>query len=75
MPKKVTTEHLAQMMAKGFEDIQGGMASKEDLSREIGDVRQDLEEIKLKFDHVAHKFEIKDLEKRVKVLEEKIEAK
>ena len=47
MPKKVTNEALARMMAKGFED----MAAKGDLEREVASIRHHLDEIKLKFDH------------------------
>jgi hypothetical protein len=80
VPKKITNEELARMMSKGFEDMSTKddlriMATKEDLTREILSVRHDLEEIKIKFDHVAHKFEVKDLEKRVSILENKIRAK
>ncbi len=49
MPKKVTTEDLARIMAKGFEDT----ATKADLKSlatksELAEIKQDLEEIKLK---------------------------
>ncbi|OGE88428.1 MAG: hypothetical protein A3J07_01395 [Candidatus Doudnabacteria bacterium RIFCSPLOWO2_02_FULL_49_13] len=69
MSKKVTNEELARMMAKGFED----MATKEDLKTLA--TKQDLEDLTLKFDNVAFKFEVKDLERRVDVLERKVSVK
>lgn len=67
MPKKVTNEGLARMMAKGFED----MATKNDLA----EIKLELEEINQKFDHVVYKFEVKDLQKRVTVLERRVGVK
>ena len=76
MPKKVTTEDLARMMAKGFENT----ATKEDLKTlatkaELAEIKEDLENIELKIGHLAYAFDVKDLKKRVTVLEHKIGAR
>ena len=71
MPKKVTTDDLARMMTKGFEN----MVTKDDLANELSGIKQDIEEIKLKFDNVAFKFEVKELERRVTNLEREIRRK
>jgi hypothetical protein len=70
MTKKITLdalaasiEELAIITAKGFENS----ATKKD----VISLEQGQEDIKLKLDNVAYRFEVKDLEKRVDRLESK----
>ena len=65
--KKVTLESLAAMVAEGFSNT----ATK----TEVAEIKQDLEDIKIKFDHVAYKFEVKGLEKRMAAVERKVGIK
>jgi len=76
---KQSQEELARMVAEGFVGVDKGfrgvhavMVTKDDLVSELAGIKQDLEDLKLKFDHVAYKFEVKDLEKRMAVVERKI---
>ena len=80
MPKKVTIEDLAQITARGFEGIQKDMATKDDLKQlatkaELAEIKEDLENIELKIGHLAYTFDVKDLKKRVTVLEHKVGVK
>lgn len=66
--KKVTLEDLAAMTAAGFENN----ATKMDLMQlRLNKLDQGQEDIKLRLDNVAYRFEVKDLEKRVEKLESK----
>jgi hypothetical protein len=64
---KEDNESLARMVANGFEDVREKMATKEDLARlELGQ-----ENIQLRVDVLAPQFEVRQLERRVKRLEDK----
>ncbi len=77
---KLSQEELARMVAEGFGAVDKsfqGVATKEDIAdlatkAELAEIKRDLEEILLKFDHVPYKFEVKDLQKRVAIIEHKI---
>jgi len=61
---------LARMIAKGFEQT----ATKTDLAElrsDLTEVNQKVELINDRLDHVAYKFEVKDLQARVTKLEQK----
>lgn len=61
-------EGLARMTAKGFEHITANMATKADINR----LEQGQEEIKLRLDNVAYRFELVELQKRVERLEHRV---
>lgn len=77
MPKKTknvtldalagSIEDLARMTAKGFSDIYERMATKADIAR----LERGQESIILRLDNAANRFELVELQKRVKVLEHK----
>jgi|WetSurMetagenome_2_1015567.scaffolds.fasta_scaffold1057655_1 hypothetical protein len=72
--KPITLDHLAAMVAEGFNDISGKMSTKSDIAELKADINrldQGQEDIKLRLDNVAFRFEIRDLEKRVLELEKK----
>ena len=84
MPKKVTTDDLAKMVAKGFNSIESKMASKddlkafatkEDLLKETSAIRDDIENLELRMGHLAYAFDVKDLKKRMVVVERKLGVK
>lgn len=68
-PKKnVTIDRLATMVAKGFEN----MATSDDiarLERDMARLHRSQEDIILKLDNVAYRFELVELQKRVELLE------
>ncbi len=67
-------ESLARMVANGFEDVMEKMATKVDITRlEQGQVvlEQGQENIRLRLESMAPHFEVKNLERRVKRLEDK----
>lgn len=63
-------EELARITAKGFENTP---TKKDftDLKADVGILQTDVSDIKLRLDNLAPKFEVRDLEKRVKRLEDK----
>jgi len=71
--KKITNEDLALMMKKGFDGIderfvrlEGGQG---EMKADIQELKTGQEDIKLRLDQAAWRFEMQDLEKRVEVLE------
>ncbi len=80
----VSNEELARMIAKGFNSVEIRMATKEDLKnlatkddlkREATEIRQDLENLELRIGSLAYAFDVKDLKKRMDVVERKIGVK
>jgi hypothetical protein len=81
--KKITLDGLAAMVADGFSEITGKMATKDDIANmatkddiarlegRINHIEIGQEDIKLRLDSVAYRFELTDLKKRVEKLEEK----
>ncbi|MFA6534553.1 MAG: hypothetical protein WCT37_05315 [Patescibacteria group bacterium] len=68
---KVTIDDLAVMVKEGFEAVGSEINDlKKEMRSEISDLKQGQEEIKLKLDNVAYRFELVELEKRVKLLEQ-----
>ncbi|MCL5666941.1 MAG: hypothetical protein M1383_04200 [Patescibacteria group bacterium] len=70
--KKITLDDLAAMVAEGF----SGMATKDNLKSmatkaDIAKLEQGQEDIKLRLDNVAYRFELVELQKRVTRLEQK----
>lgn len=74
--RKITIDDLAIMVKKGFDNM------GEDMNRGFGTInkRMDLleqghEEIKLRLDNVAYRFELVELQKRVETSEKRIGMK
>lgn len=65
---KESVDELAQITAKGFENVGVDISN---LKSDVGQLQSDVSDIKLRLDNLAPKFEVKDLEKRVRRLEEK----
>ena len=65
--KNVTTDDLAVMIQSGFENT----AIKTDLRKLEDKVDKNHEEITLKLDNVAYRFELVELQRRVELLEKK----
>ncbi len=67
MAKKISTiEDLARLTQRGFEDVGKNFQHVE---RRLDNLEQGQEDIKLRLDNVAYRFELQELEKRVKKLE------
>ena len=67
--KEITNEDLAAMVQRGFSEM------KDYVDKGFYTLGQGQEDIKLRLDNVAYRFELKDLEKRVKKLELKLGPK
>ncbi|MCK5122869.1 MAG: hypothetical protein KAQ87_01855 [Candidatus Pacebacteria bacterium] len=75
--KETTIDDLAIMIGKGFKHVEGRINSlereQEKTKEEIKEFRRENylehEEMKIRFDNVAHRFELVELQKRVGVLE------
>lgn len=77
MPQKpITNEELARMINKGFDGNDkrfDKVDSKLDkIEVRLDNIDQGQEEIKLRLDNVAYRFEVEDLKKRVKKIELKV---
>ena len=78
--RPITIEKLAGMIGNGFEDVCGRIDNvKKDVNTRLDkmDIRLDnleqgQEEIKVRLDNVAYRFEVEDLKKRVKKIELKV---
>jgi hypothetical protein len=87
MAKKVTLDNLAGMIKCGFDDMGGrivGVEKKVDgfeksLKKELAILSEintrEHEEIKLRLDNVAYRFELVELQKRVDKLEKSVFSK
>ncbi len=85
--KKITTEDLAGMTKRGFDEIgeivkngfnemrQGFETINKNISILSENNTRDHEDIKLRLDNVAYRFELVELQKRVEVLEKKAGVK
>lgn len=74
--KKITIEDLAMMVKNGFDEAEKKGGERFDkLEKRLGDLEQGQEEIKLKLDNVAYRFELVELQKRVEILEKKAGVK
>jgi len=69
MSKEITNEELAKMVKLGFD---GQDRRFDRIEKQINILEQGQEEIKLRLDNVAYRFELRDLEKTVKSLALKI---
>lgn len=68
--KKITNEDLARMVQNGFDEMKGRVDKRFDkVESRLDILEQGQEDIKLKLDNVAYRFELEDLEKRVERLE------
>lgn len=78
----LSIEDLAVMVGKGFNDVQKQLNNthsdindmKEDIvsmKEEIGELNDGQEQIKLRLDNVAYRFELVDVQRRVTHLEKK----
>jgi hypothetical protein len=66
--KNVTLESLAGMVAKGFENVDNRFDGFE---KRFNVLEEGQEQIKLKLDNVAYRFELVELQRRVERLEAK----
>jgi len=79
MPKKITLENLAGMIKKGFDGVDRKFDENTKQHQQIFDrldnLEQGQEEIKLKLDEVAYRFEVRELDRRLKKVEIKLGIK
>ena len=77
MMKKLTTnEDLARMVKRGFDNVDKKFDDVDkrfdDVDKRFHTLEQGQEDIKLRLDNVAYRFELQDLEKRVEKMELKL---
>ena len=71
MKKKTTIDDLAVMMKKGFDGMDENLGQlKKGMNEQFSKLEMGQEDIKLRLDQAAYRFEMQALEKRVEVLEE-----
>jgi len=79
MAKKITLENLAGMIKRGFDGVDKNFEQNKKEHQKIFDglenLEQGQEEIKLKLDQVAYRFEIQELDRRLKRVETKLGIK
>ena len=74
--KLITTEKLAGMIGKGFEDVCGRIDNmKNEVNIRLDNIEQGQEDIKLRLGNTAFQFDVDDLKKRVRKLEFKLGIK
>lgn len=69
--KKITIDNLAVMIKKGFDHMDENFKQADE---RLNCLEKGQEEIKLKLDNVAYRFELVELQKRVEILEKKLHA-
>ena len=79
MSKKITLENLAGMIKKGFDGVDkkfDGVDKKfDENTKQHRQIFDRLEEITLKLDQVAYRFEVQELDRRLKRVEIKLGIK
>ncbi|MDD4900512.1 MAG: hypothetical protein PHS62_00145 [Patescibacteria group bacterium] len=74
--KKVTIEDLAAMVQTGFAEAENSHSKRFNRTEErLDTLERGQEEIKLKLDNVAYRFELVELQRRVEILEKKVSNK
>ena len=73
---KITIDDLAQMVQKEFVASHNELSGlRNEIKKDIGDLKEGQERIELRLSNVAYRFEIIDLQSRVETLEEKLGIK
>ena len=70
--KQITLDDLATMIADGFAENTG---QHEKIFARLENLEQGQEEIKLKLDQVAYRFEVEELNRRLRLVEMKLGMK
>lgn len=70
--KIIQLDDLAVMVKSGFDQVDKRF---EHMEESFGTLEKGQEEIKLRLDNVAYRFELVELQKRVEILEKKINFK
>lgn len=81
--ENITTNELARMIAKGFEQVDKRFEQVDKrfeqvdqklnkIDQRLDIVEQDLSDIKIKVDHKVSEYQFRELTERVEILEEKV---
>jgi len=74
--KKTSINDLAIMVNRGFNSVTENMGKRFDsVEKQLNNLEQGQEAIRLRLDNVAYRFELVELQKRVDVLEKKVGVK
>ncbi|MDO8424422.1 MAG: hypothetical protein Q7S70_00600 [bacterium] len=70
--KNITLDDLGAMVKRGFDSVDGKFNKVE---TQLDDLENGVEEIKLKLDRVAYRFEVEELDRRLKRIENRMGIK
>ena len=77
--KNVTLDDLAGMVKRGFDNVDDGFNKVDKrfdgVEAKLENLENGVEEIKLKLDQVAYRFEVQELDRRLKRVEAKLGLK
>ena len=77
--KNITLNDLAGMVKRGFDNVDKGfdenVKEHQTMMQKLEGLENGVEEIKLKLDQVAYRFEIEELDRRLKRIEAKLGIK
>ena len=70
--KETTINDLAVMINNGFNEIkESNVRDHKEIGKRLNSLEQGQEDIKIRLDNVAYRFELVELQKRVEVLEKR----
>jgi len=77
--KNITINDLAGMIKRGFDGVDKkfdeNVKEHRQIFQHLDNIENGVEEVKLKLDHVAYRFEVQELDKRLKRVEIKLGIK
>ena len=73
MTKQTNHNELVEILNKSFGDLERSLDKRfKKVDGRLDTLEKGQEDIKMRLDNVAYRFEIRDLEERVKLVEEKV---
>ena len=79
MPNETSNQDLLEAINSGFNGVQkqfDGMQKQFDgVNNQLKELRQGQENLELKMTNVAYRFELQEVQARIKVLEDKLDVK
>ena len=71
--KETTIDDLAVMINSGFNELkESNDREHKEMGKKLNSLEQGQEDIKIRLDNVAYRFELVELQKRVEVLERRV---
>lgn len=77
--KEITISHLAKMIKIGFDGVDKRFDSVDrrfdSVEGRLGNLENDMDAVKTRLDNVAYRFEVVDLDKRLRIVETKLDLR